>query len=102
MPLTRKFTCGNFRYLERTKGSTWNQEETEMNLSKAIRVLMAEKDLAVAHVVNSTNWSESYVCSCRSGKADPQARLSEWAAVLGVLPSELIHRAESYSPREAA
>ncbi|MCG3198543.1 MAG: helix-turn-helix transcriptional regulator [Candidatus Omnitrophica bacterium] len=74
-----------------------------MDLSKAIRVLMEEKDLSRNDVVQETSWSPAYISDVRNGQADPSARLTEWAEVLGVSASELVIRAESYPdpPRKA-
>lgn len=76
-----------------------------MDFGKAIRVLMEEGNLSRNEVIAATGWSPGYVTSVRSGHADPQARLLEWADVLGVSPTELIQRAESYpdpEPRKVA
>ena len=54
------------------------------------------------HICERTGWSTAYVSNVRSGEADPSARLSEWASVLGVEASELVRRAEAYPDPEVA
>lgn len=78
------------------RGTPHDREGSEMNIPKAIRVAMEEADLSVNGLSEKTNWSVSYICNCRAGRADPQARLTEWAEELGLAPSELLARAERY------
>lgn len=70
--------------------------------TKAIRVLMEEKDLSVADIVSKTGWSDRYVSNCRTGKADPLLRVAEWAQLFGIPASELLARAETYEKQSAA
>lgn len=71
-----------------------------MNIGKAIKIIMAEKDLSVSAIAGKTGWSMPYVSRCKTGAADPMARLPEWAEVLGMPASELVRRAEQYPDPE--
>lgn len=71
-----------------------------MDLSRAIRTQMADKQIPVKAIIESTGWSQGYIASVRSGKANPLERLREWAGILGLKSSELITIAEQYPDPE--
>jgi transcriptional regulator with XRE-family HTH domain len=71
-----------------------------MDISRAIRLSMADQRIKNAEIVERTGWSTSYVSLVKAGKARPEPRLQEWASVLNVPASELVIRAEQYPDPE--